>query len=91
MIAVQLQSQTMCSNILHPPPEAKTHSTYNVKLQKEVKSTQNSQAVKKVWPVPKRQHEKSYEIQGSGPEVAVMVGQWQNFNNSNSGEFCADS
>jgi len=29
------------------PPAIKTHSSYQVKLQKEVKSTQNSQSVKK--------------------------------------------
>ena len=49
-----------------PPPETNTHSSYQVKLQKEVKSTQNSQAVKKVQPMQK--------VQGGGPEVAKMVG-----------------
>ena len=35
---------------------------------------QNSQAVKKkVWPMKKKER-KSCEIQGGGPEVAVMVG-----------------
>ena len=48
----------------------------------------NSQAAKKGAAHAKREHEKSYEIQGGGPEVAVMV---ENFNNNNSGEFGADS
>jgi len=48
-----------------------------------VKSTQNSQAVKKMQPMQKKQHEKSCEIQGGGPEVAVMV----DFNIINSGKF----
>ena len=70
MIAVQLLSQMTCSCILHPLPATKTYSSYEVKLQKEVKSTQT---VKKVQPMQKRQLE-SCEIQGGGPEVAVMVG-----------------
>jgi len=31
--------------------------------------------------------EKRYEIEGGSQEMAVMVGQWQNFKNNNSGEF----
>ena len=39
------------------PPYTNTHSSYQVKLQKEVKSTQKSQALKKVRPMQKkRQH-----------------------------------
>ena len=33
----------------------------------------NSQAVKRCGPCKKRQHKKSHDIQGGGPEVAVMV------------------
>ena len=58
----------------------KTHSSYQMKLQKEVISTQNNQTVKKGTAHAKnRQHEKSCEIKGGGPEVAVMVELWQNF------------
>ena len=50
------------------PPAIKKHSSYQVKLQKEVKSTQNSQTVKKGVA-----HAKKDSI-----KVAVMVGKWQN-------------
>jgi len=33
----------------------------------------NSQTVKKVRPMQKKQHKKSREIKGGGPEVAVVV------------------
>jgi len=33
----------------------------------------NSQTIKKVQPMQKRQHEKSCDIKGGGPEVAVVV------------------
>jgi len=42
-------------------------------LQKEVKSAQKSQTIKKVQPMQKRQHEKSCEIKGGSQEVAVVV------------------
>jgi len=66
MIAVQLQSQTTCN---------KSHSSYQVKLQKEVKSTRKQPNCKKrCSPCKKGQHEKSFEIKSGGPGVAVMVG-----------------
>ena len=34
--------------------------------------TKTAKLQKKVWPMQKKQHEKS-EIKGGGPEVAVMV------------------
>ena len=38
-----------------PPPETNTYSSYLVKLQKEVKSTQKQPSCKKkVWPMPKK-------------------------------------
>ena len=46
---------------------------FSNKNKRLVKSTQNSQTVKKVWPMQKRQHEKSCEIKGGSPEVAVVV------------------
>jgi len=45
-----------------------------------------------VWPVQNGQCEKSCEIKGGSQEMAVMVQvDGKNFNNNNSGEFCADS
>ena len=72
-IVVQVQLQMTCSYI---SPATKTHSSYEVKLQKEVKSTQKQpNCNKKVRPMrKKRQHEKCCEIQGGGPGVSVMVG-----------------
>ena len=40
-----------------PPPETNTHSSYQIKLQKEVKSTQKQPSCKKrCGPCKKRQH-----------------------------------
>ena len=36
--------------------------------------TKQPSCKKRCGPCKKRQHEKSYEIKGGGPEVAVMVG-----------------
>ena len=56
------------------PPEANTHSSYQVNLQKEVKSTQKQPSCKKgAAHAKKRQHEKVVKSKVS-PEVAVMVG-----------------
>ena len=45
--------------VQQPPPETNTHSNYQVKLQKEVKSTQKQPSCKKTCsPCKKRQHEK---------------------------------
>ena len=44
-----------------------------VELQKEVRSTQNSQTVKKSAAHEKKQHKESCEIKGGSPEVAVVV------------------
>jgi len=35
--------------------------------------TKTAKLYKKLWPMQKRQHEKSCEIKGGGPEVAVVV------------------
>ena len=56
------------------PPEANTHSSYQVNLQKEVKSTQKQPSCKKGAAYAKKIAGKSCEIQGGGSEVAVMVG-----------------
>ena len=45
-----------------------------------------SQAVKKVWPYATWLAWKKLWNIGGGQEMAVMVGQWNNFNNDNSGE-----
>ena len=45
-----------------------------MKLQKEVISNQNSQAVKKGCGLQKSQGEKRCEIKGCGQEMVVMVG-----------------
>ena len=50
-----------------------------MKLQKEVISNQNSQAVKKWCGLQKCQDEKRCEIKGGSQEMAVMVDQWQKF------------
>ena len=72
-IVVQLQSQMICSYILHLPAATKTHSSYEVKLQKKVKFTQNSQALKEGAAHAKKDSIKKFEIQGGGPEVAVTI------------------
>jgi len=59
----------------------------NMQLQKEVISIQKQQAVKKCA-APKCQGEKRCEIKGGG---SVIIVQWQNCNNDNSGEFGAES
>jgi len=47
---------------------------------------------KRCGPVYNGQCEKSYEMKGGGQEMVVMVKvDNKNFNNNNSGEFCADS
>jgi len=51
----------------------------------------NSQAVKKGAALCKMGSMKKLSNTGGGQEMTVMVGQWQNFNDNNSGEFCADS
>ena len=53
-----------------PPPETNTHSSYQVKLQKEVKSTQKQPSCNAAH----AKKDSMKKIQGGGPEVAVMVG-----------------
>ena len=56
------------------PPATKPHSSYQVKLQKELKSTQKQASRKKDVAHAKKDSMKSCEIQVGGPKVAVMVG-----------------
>ena len=46
---------------------------------------------KQVQPYAKWLVWKKLRSTGGSQEMAVMVGQWQKFNNDYSGEFCADS
>ena len=54
-----------------------------VNLQKEVAFTQKQQSCRKGW--------KKLWSTGVNQEMALMVGQWQKFNDENSGELCTDS
>ena len=56
------------------PPAIKHIQVIKLNYKKRWNLHKNSQTVKKVRPMQKRQHEKSCEIKGGGPEVAVMVG-----------------
>ena len=42
-------------------------------IQCQLLSTQKQPNCKKMWPMQKRQHEKSWEIKVGSPEVAVVV------------------
>jgi len=64
-IAVQLQSQTTCLCILHYHLQ---QNTFNYKRGEIYTKQPNCKKRCK-----KRQHDKSCEIKGGGPEVAVMV------------------
>ena len=56
------------------------------------KKKQPSLAVKGCGQMHKCSGEKSCEIHtGGNQKMAVMIGQWQNFNNNNSGKLGADS
>jgi len=57
-----------------------------------LKKKQPSLAVKGCGQMHKCSGEKSCEIHtGGNQKMAVMIGQWQNFNNNNSGKLGADS
>ena len=61
----------------------------SIQIQKEVISNQKQPSCKKRCGPQKGHGEKRCEIRCGGQEIAVMVGYWLNFNNDNSGEFCA--